>query len=73
MTSGAATTDMTEARLTIAPRVVPRLGDSDETGLGSWERIALDASRVTKNMPVVLTSRKRLKSANGNVAMSAPC
>lgn len=66
-----ATNEDAEARFTIAPRVVPRLGFRGEIESASWARMAMDASFVTRNMLVVLTSRKRWNSAKERIAMSA--
>lgn len=61
-----------EPRLTMAPRVTPLPADEADTGRGSWARMAMVASRVTRNMPVVFTSRNRWYSANDRLAISTP-
>lgn len=58
-TPHAADMEDAEQRLTIDPRVVPRPGAESSTGRSFCARITLVASRVTRNVPVVLTSRKR--------------
>jgi hypothetical protein len=56
-TPGLATNDVAEPRFTIAPRIDPRL--AFDRGLSSCIRMVMEASRVTRKVPVELISRKR--------------
>lgn len=64
--------DAAEHKFTIVPRVLPRPGNAPdgETSRSFCARMATDASRVTKNVPVVLMSRNRWNSDSSIEAMS---